>query len=355
MHDNQGNKALVSRFYDALDSAHPTQIASVMAQYMSPEYHFRGVHPFNELHGSDSVAETLWRPLRGAFCHLQRRPDIFMAGESEVDGTCWTCSMGNLMGLFDHPWLGIPPTGKMAFLRYADFSRIDRGCAVETGFFCDVLGVMKQAGLSPLPLQTGVELLVPGPRTHDGLLMQQQNALETARTIALVNLMKDDLVGSDEGFGCPDHVLARTWHDDMIWFGPSGIGSTYTIRRYQEQHQDPFRRGLGDVVFNGHVSRFAEGHYAGWFGWPNLTMTPTGGFLGLPASDRRIHMRVVDIYRREKDKLAENWIFIDLLYWLLQQGVDVLERMQGIGIHDRSDGPAPNLLRIATTHRPDDL
>jgi hypothetical protein len=142
--------------------------------------------------------------------------------------------------------------------------------------------------------------------------------------------MKDDLVGSDEGFGCPDHILAQTWHNDMIWFGPSGIGSTFTIRRYQEQHQDPFRTGLDDVVFNDHVCRFAEGHYAGWFGWPNLTMSPAGGFLGLPATTRRVDMRVVDIYRRDGDKLAENWIFIDLLYWLLQQGVDVLERTQHI-------------------------
>ena len=39
-------------------------------------------------------------------------------------------------------------------------------------------------------------------------------------------------------------------------------------------------------------------------------------------------MRVVDIYRREGDKLAENWIFIDVPYFLKQQGLDVLERLQ---------------------------
>jgi hypothetical protein len=35
-------------------------------------------------------------------------------------------------------------------------------------------------------------------------------------------------------------------------------------------------------------------------------------------------MRVVDVYRREGEKLAENWIFIDLLHFLSLQGVDVL-------------------------------
>ncbi len=41
-------------------------------------------------------------------------------------------------------------------------------------------------------------------------------------------------------------------------------------------------------------------------------------------------MQVVDVYRREGDKLAENWVFIDIPYWLKQQGLDVLERTQKI-------------------------
>jgi hypothetical protein len=39
-------------------------------------------------------------------------------------------------------------------------------------------------------------------------------------------------------------------------------------------------------------------------------------------------MRVVDIYRRDGDKLAENWISIDLLHFLSLQGLNVLERMR---------------------------
>ena len=39
-------------------------------------------------------------------------------------------------------------------------------------------------------------------------------------------------------------------------------------------------------------------------------------------------MRVVDIYRRDGKKLAENWVFIDILHWLSMQGLDVLMRMR---------------------------
>ena len=98
------------------------------------------------------------------------------------------------------------------------------------------------------------------------------------------------------------------------------------IERYVEQHCAPFRTGFVDRVFNGHICRVAEGEFGGFFGWPNLTLTPSGGFMGMPATGRPGDMRVIDMYRRDGDKLTENWIFIDLLHFWMQQGVDVLER-----------------------------
>ena len=238
--------------------------------------------------------------------------------------------MGHFMGLLDDTWLGIPATRRMAFLRYAEFNCIKEGKISKTGFFCDIIMVMNQAGIHPLPPQTGASFIYPGPRSHDGLLYGQQSNEESLKTLGLVNKMISDLHELNEsGNDCPPrNCWPQTWHDDMIWYGPAGIGATYTIPRYQEQHQHPFRMGLKDKVFNGHVCRFAEGHYAGFFGWPNLTNTPVGGFLGLPANEIRADMRVVDIYRRDGDRLAENWVLIDLPYWLQQQGLDILETHQ---------------------------
>ncbi|MFV1859516.1 MAG: ester cyclase [Anaerolineales bacterium] len=324
MTDYQQSKSLVLRFYDQFDKAIGDGIDEVLSRYVTDDYFFRGMHPFYEQQGAGAVAKVFWKPLRSAFMPIQRRQDIFMAGTSEIDGTEWVCSMGHLMGLFDEDWLGIPATRKMTFLPYAEFNRITDGKISETGFFCDIIRVMQQAGVSPLPPQTGAALLTPGPLTHDGLLFDEQDPAETSKTLNLINEMLQDLTGA--GLHSPQDELARTWHQDMIWFGPAGIGATYTIDRYEEQHQGPFRDGLDNIEFHGHVCRFAEGNFAGWFGWPNLTMTPSGGFMGLPASDRSVEMRVVDIYRRAGNKLAENWIFIDLPYFLKQQGLDVLER-----------------------------
>ena len=50
----------------------------------------------------------------------------------------------------------------------------------------------------------------------------------------------------------------------------------------------------------------------------------------MPANDRPSDMRIVDLYRREGDLLAENWIFIDLLHFFAMQGIDILERLREV-------------------------
>ena len=328
MSDRQEAKQVVLDYFEAIESAEPDSIGTVISHFTAPDYHFSGVHPFNEIDNANDVAQKVWLPLRESLTPMQRRPDIFMAGPNLIDGSMWVTSMGKFMGLFDNDWLGIPSTGKIILIPYCEFHRIEGGKIAESALWVDIISVMKQAGVYPLPLQTGAEIINPGPRTSDGLLLGPQDDAASQKTLDLIMEMCNDLVG--DGMESPMENLDKTWHDDMIWFGPSGIGATYTIDRYQQQHQGPFRSGLRDIEFNGHILEHAEGDYGGWFGWPNLRMKQGDGFLGLPASDTQTEMRVVDIYRRDGDKLAENWIFIDFLHYLLLLGVDVLERCRQI-------------------------
>lgn len=324
-------KEVVRAFHTALDAADPAALAEVCARYTSPDYLWRGYHPFDEISGAAAVAETFWRPLRNSLSHLQRRDDIFFAGSNEIDGfaSTWVVSMGHLMGLFDSPWLGIRPTGKMAFLRYCSFNRVTGGKIAETAMFFDIPHLMMQTGLTPFPPQTAAHLVQPGPMTHDGLLYGPQSPTEGKATLALINAMIADLGQWQSGLSLEDE-LRRTWSEDMIWWGPAGIGATFTIPRYAEQHAAPFRAGFADRSKTRHVARLAEGHYGGFFGWPNFTAVPTGGFMGMPGTGKPGAFRVIDIYRRAGDRLAENWVFIDLLHFWKQQGVDVLARMADV-------------------------
>ncbi|ODA28343.1 polyketide cyclase, partial [Veronia pacifica] len=246
--------------------------------------------------------------------------------------TVWVVSMGHLMGLFDNDWLGIPRTGRMAFLRYCEFTEVDvtqlgGGKILQSAMFVDIPGVMVQAGVNPFPPQTGAQLIQPGPMTHQGLALETQSPSESEKTLALINKMISDLGNWDNRLSLEDE-LAQTWHDDMIWWGPTGIGASYTIERYIKQHSGVFRASFSERIFNGHICKFAEGQFGGFFGWPNLSLKPIGGFMGMAASEQFYDMRVVDIYRRDGEKLAENWVFIDLLYFFSQQGIDILSRQK---------------------------
>lgn len=332
MTDIQSAKQIVRDHYAEIATASPATIAEVLTRRTHAEWLWRGMHPFHEQVGAGAVAEAFWAPFLTSMTRVQRRQDIFMAGPNQIEdfASTWVVSMGHLMALFDRPFLGIEPTGKIVMLRYAEFNKVEEGKIVETALFFDLLHLMHQAGLRPLPPQTGAHLVQPGPATHDGLLFAKQDPSEGEKTLALINRMIGD-INDHQQYKGPADELAACWHDDMIWWGPDGIGATYTIPRYIEQHQKPFRTQITDRKFNGHLCRLAEGNFGGFFGWPNLTLTPTGGYMGLTANGKTTaDMRVVDIYRRDGDKLAENWIFIDMLHFLNMQGLDVLGRMASL-------------------------
>ena len=330
MSNFQQEKKTVLDYYNALDKSEGNDITNVLKECITEDYIWRGYHPFNELSKAKDVSELFWQPFRYAFKNMQRRMDIFMAGKNEIDGfdSVWVVSMGHLMGLFDNEWLGIQPSRKMAFLRYCEFNKVENGKITESAMFIDIPHVMMQVGLNPFPPQTAAHLVQPGPMTHEGLLFDEQDAAEGEKTLDAIDFMVNDIRTWKEKQEMPlVDELRRSWKEDMIWWGPAGIGATYTIERYAEQHSGPFREGFKDRTFNGHLCRVAEGKFGGFFGWPNLTLTPSGGFMGMPATEKPGDMRIIDMYRREGDKLAENWIFIDLLHFWKQQGVDILERI----------------------------
>jgi ketosteroid isomerase-like protein len=318
----------VRNYLDDLAQASPQSAARLIGDHVASDYHWRGLHPFNERTGAVAVAEAFWSPFLTAFDPVKRRTDVFLAGENNArnDGTVWVMSMGHLMGLFDRPWLGIPPTGKIAMLRFAEFHRIEHGKIAETAFFCDLVHLMLQAGLAPLPPQTGAHLVQPGPAIQDGVLYDEQDSESGLKTRDVIRRMITDIHNVGK-FARREDELRQHWHEDMIWWGPGGIGATYTIPRYLKQHAEPFRKHLHERTFHGHLAFVTEGHFGGFFGWPNLSMKHVGGYLGLPGTEARGEMRVVDVYRRHGDKLAENWVFIDILHFLKCQGLDLLERI----------------------------
>ena len=327
----QSEKQIILDFYDAIESSEIEEIPNVLSHYCSEDLLWRGFHPFNEIRGLKNLYSQFWQPFKKSFFNYQRRMDIFLAGYNTISGNegVWVVSMGHLMGLFDNPWIGIKETKKIAMLRYCEFSKIQNGKITEVAMFFDIPHLMLQAGIKAFPSETGISLVQPGPLTHDGLMFNEQDTNEGNRTIEIIeNMIKDVKVWTSTSRGSLIEELKKSWNENMIWWGPTGIGSTYTIERYANQHAGPFREIFKERTFNGHLCRISEGNFGGFFGWPNLTLTPSKTFMGITASPKSSEMRVIDMYRREGDKLTENWVFIDLLHFWKILGVDILKSLK---------------------------
>jgi predicted ester cyclase len=237
------------------------------------------------------------------------------------------CATGNLVGTFAEDWLDIPATGHASWLRYGEFHRVEDGQIAETRHLVDVLDVLRQAGYEFFPA-LAPEVVIPGPTTQDGVLLDEQDEAASERTLHLVEDMIDGLHEYEEE-GLDGMGMEEYWHEDFMWYGPAGTGTTRGIDGFQEFHQGPFLEAFPDREGGDHVARFAEGQYCASTGWPSIDATHLGdGWMGLPATDEPVTMRVMDFWRREGDLLAENWVFIDTVDLLSQLGVDVFDRLR---------------------------
>ena len=135
------------------------------------------------------------------------------------------------------------------------------------------------------------------------------------------------------------------WHPKMMWYGPSGIGTSRALAGFVDRHQLPFRRAFpmrkgggqwkdlgerGAKLGGGHYIRIGDGPYSVTGGWPSVHALHAGGSLfGVPGTNREVTMRVMDFYLHDEGLIRENWVPLDVLDLLLQMGVDVMDRMQG--------------------------
>jgi len=290
-----------------------------------PGVAFHGPAPIHDLTGVDAISAGLWDPLLAAMPDLERRPDAVMAGMFK--GGLWTAHIGHLVGVFAADLWGVPATRRPVWLRYGAFERIEDGRIAEAYWILDVPGLMMQAGVWPMAPGLGLPLLSPAPASQDGLRSDPGDPSESAASLALVEAMIAGLMSYD-GQSLASMGMRRFWTDDFHWYGPGGIGTMRGHIDYERGHQRPFLTAFPDRKGGDHKCRIGDGAYVASTGWPSVRATHTGGgFMGLAPTGRKIGMRVMDVWRREGDRLVENWVYIDLIDLLAQMGVDVFARM----------------------------
>ena len=106
------------------------------------------------------------------------------------------------------------------------------------------------------------------------------------------------------------------------------------MKNFRNFHQVPFLRGFPDRKGASHYIRIEDGNYVVTGGWPSVEATHGGEWLGILATNKRIKMRVMDFYRLENNRIAENWVPIDIIHILYQMGFDVFGRLNEMRIQE---------------------
>lgn len=303
-------------------------LGAFMAAHFSPNVVWAVSHPVNRLEGIEAIKDGLLRPLRTALSHIRRRDEIFIGGKNRVGEGQWTASVTHYVGNFKAPLFGISPNHRLVFLRSGEFYRIEDGKIVEAKLIIDFLDLMRQAGRFPLPDMLGNEMLFPGPATHDGVLPERRG--DAAASMDIVDAMLADLVDyDDETFASRNQTGdGGYWHEDMLWYGPGGIGSNYRWEGFVKDHREAFLRAFPDRKGGNSYCRFGDGDYAAISGWPSMTMTHKGEYLGVAATNKKLTLRVMDFYRCAGDKIMENWVLLDYLDLFQQMGVDLIAKAE---------------------------
>ncbi|MEP1207551.1 MAG: ester cyclase [Rhizobiaceae bacterium] len=350
---NIANKRLVQQAMSAIADCQFGQLEEVLSSYYSEDADWRGSHPLNEIRAVKSIAEVAWAPLKNSLPDMERRDEIIVGGRyrnrhgQEQD---MVACIGHFCGTFKRDWLDIPATGQPLFVRYGEVHIVEDGKIIASTCLWDVLDVIRQAGFWPLAPSWGTEGRWMGPITCDGLVFDQQDMEQGLASIAqtlamhktLSDYRDDEMKGRDGLINMPQK---EHWHEKMMWYGPSGIGTTRGLEGFVDFHQLPFRlfwpgRKGGQSIINeetaageqsdaGHYIQIGDGPYSVTGGWPSVVAQNRGGGLfGSGATGRITEMRVMDFYLHHEGKIRENWIPIDVIHILLQLDIDVMARVR---------------------------
>jgi predicted ester cyclase len=309
-----------------------------LAAAYAPDAQWRGSHPLNETQGLADIEARVWRPLLQAMPDLERRDELVLQGH--YAGNDFVGTVGHYLGTFRNDWLGIPASGQAVYLRYGEVHAVAGGRIVQTTMLVDVLDLMRQAGCWPLGPSTGAEGRWPGPcggvDGDNGALQldsvdPEQGAISLAQTLAMHGTLGAYNEQATEGRqGLLDMPQRLHWHPRMMWYGPSGIGTTRGLDGFVDGHQMPFRLAFPRRQGGGtkHYIRIGDGNFSATGGWPSVVAWHDGPFMGSGPTGREVKMRVMDFYHHHEGLIRENWVPIDIIHLLLQMDVDVFGRMR---------------------------
>ena len=339
--EHSSGKRHLASFLEEVPNAQGNEIHNVLAKYCHPDCVWNFFHPFAGEQDNERAAEKFWVSLKCAFPDYEFRPALLLAGDYEE--AQHVSMLGFLMGNYMGNWLEVPPSHQLTLLRFGLNVKLQEGRIARAHVMFDLIDLIRQAGFYPFRPMPGSSEQWPFGPGDVGFSLRSEDPEVGLRTLEIVREMQAGLPAAgkvvDKATAAASH--SPHWSEDMNWFGPAGIGSSRGMRGFRDYHGAlflkafPDRHGLprdteGPDNRPGHFCEIGEGRLAMTAGWPAMRGTHSGGqWLGLPPSGARVEMRVADWYRLTPDnRIADNWVLIDIPHMLDQMGLDILDDLR---------------------------
>ena len=164
------NKRTYWEFLNTFEAGNLQAIELGVNENFSEVAEINGSHPINEAEPGIGYYSDIIAPIEQSLDGFTRQNYIVLAGEYQ--GSEWVTSTGYFYGHFRKPMFGIPPSNKMAFLRFGEFHKMEDGKITETYVYLGLAELIIALGRLQLASSSGYEGLVPEPATHDGILIE---------------------------------------------------------------------------------------------------------------------------------------------------------------------------------------
>ena len=334
--ENIKNKKIITELLKNISESNNDNIKSNISKAYHENVELKCFHPINNISGVDEIYNKIWAPLKNSFTDLERR-DCLVLGGSFQDKV-FVSSISLLTGTYNRPWLNIPSNNKTIHLRLCEANEIKEGKIINSYILIDVVDFIRQAGFWPINKSNGSEGLWANSIAGDGAIFENYDKNLSLSSLEQALTMQRSLNIKPESDPSADHSYIRNklinhpqkefWHKKMMWYGPSGIGTTRGLEGFVDHHQLPFRMTFRnrDYWKIGHYVEIGDGNYSMTGGWHSIDATHGAkDWLGYEATGKSVTMRVMDFYHHDEGLIRENWVPIDIAHILYQIDIDIFK------------------------------
>jgi len=248
--------------------------------------------------------------------------DFIRAATNE---TCTSASYG--LGRWVAPFAGVPPPAGKPWVKIHDLDfYLLEGSRIKVNWcLIDVVDLFTQVGYQVLP---------PAPLPMDGY--RAPNCMDGSPAPMSAMVDPRDTLASEKVWRAAvqeDYVLgtgdARWWAEDMVWYGPGGVGIAHSRQEYVTHFLKPLHAGFSNISLQLDLL-VCEGKFCGAHFY--LHGTHTGEWLGEKATGRRVRVRCGAHAHVRGGKIVEGWLIVDVARAFADMGVDLYGRARNVAL-----------------------